>query len=231
MSEATQRERERAAEEAASLVEAGMWVGLGTGRTADLFIAALGRRVESGLAIKGAVATSERSARAGRAAGLQIADMLTEHAPRSVDLAVDGADELDDRLRLIKGGGASLLREKIVARMAKRFVVIADRAKHVETLGAFPLPIEVVPFGYRATMEAVEAATGVAPSLRSAETGPLVTDNGNFIVDCAFGAIADPEALAHRLSSVVGVVEHGLFLKEADEAVIGTGDAVTRLSR
>ncbi len=230
MSDPVTAEREAAAAAAVAMVEPGMRLGLGTGRTALAFVAALGERVRDGLTLPAAVATSRRTEDAARAAGLAICDMMADGAPARVDLAIDGADEIDADLRLIKGGGASLLREKIVAHMADRFVVIVDAAKRVETLGAFPLPVEVVPFGWCATAAAVEAALGVPPVLRHADGKVLVTDNGNYILDCPLGRIDDPAAVAAALA-LPGVVEHGLFLAETDVALIGTAGGVDRLTR
>lgn len=224
-------ERRLAAKAAADLVEPGMCVGLGTGRTALLFIEALGQRIADGLAVPDVVPTSDASEAAARSRGFSVCDMMTGSAPTRVDLGVDGADEVDGALRLIKGGGGSLLREKIVAQMADRFVVIADSQKRVATLGAFPLPVEVVPFGWRASAQRIEAALGVAPTLRRTTSGIRVTDNGNYILDCPLGAIADPEAVVAALVQIPGVVEHGLFLFEADEVLIGTSNGVERLTR
>jgi len=224
-------ERRLAARAAAEMVEPGMRIGLGTGRTALAFIEALGQRVADGLSAPEVVPTSNASEAAARTNGLSVCDMMTGSAPTAVDLGVDGADEVDGNLRLIKGGGGSLLREKIVAQMAGRFVVIADSAKKVATLGAFPLPVEVVPFGWRVTAGRIEALVGVAPALRRGTGGISVTDNGNYILDCPLGAIDDPEALAAALLTVPGVVEHGLFLTEADEVLVGTPLRVERLTR
>jgi ribose 5-phosphate isomerase A len=215
---------------AALLVEDGMRVGLGTGSTAAHFVAALGERVRSGLSVVG-VPTSEATGAAARAEGIPLAT-LDDGGP--LDLTVDGADELDDHLRLIKGGGGALLREKIVASASRRMVVIADGAKHVATLGRFPLPIELVPFGLGATLRLTEAAlarAGCAGALRlrSAANGlPFATDGGNRIVDADLGRIPDPEALAAELAAVPGIVEHGLFLALATGAVIAVpkGDGI-----
>ncbi|MEM8665222.1 MAG: ribose-5-phosphate isomerase RpiA [Pseudomonadota bacterium] len=225
-------QRRAAATVAAGLVEPSMVVGLGTGRTATLFIEALGARVKAeSLTLPPAVPTSEAGAAAARAAGLAVADMMAADAPRHVDVAVDGADEVDDALRLIKGGGGSLLREKIVARIAQTFVVIVDAAKRVETLGRYPLPIEVVPFGWRATAAAIEKAAGVEPVVREVEGRPLISDNHNLILDCPLGSIPEPEALSQALHDIPGVVEHGLFLTEASTVLIGTPQGVDSIQR
>lgn len=226
MSDAAKR---AVAEAAAALVEPGMRVGLGSGSTAREFVRALGRRVADGLHLEPAVATSEGTAQTARACDIALADMLAEDAPVSLDLAADGADEVDGALRLLKGGGASLLREKIAARMAARFVVIVDRSKLVETLGAFPLPVEVVPFGVAATAARVAERVGVRPMLRRRDDGrPLLTDNGNLLLDCPMQRIDDPAALAGVLAAIPGVVEHGLFLEEAHEVLIAGPDGIER---
>ena len=224
-------QRRQAAEAAAALVEPGMSVGLGTGRTALLFVEALAARVREGLDVADVVATSGGIAAAAEERGLRLRDMMAADVAPAVDIAVDGADEIDGQLRLVKGGGGSLLREKIVAQMAARFVVIADEAKKVARLGAFPLPVEVVPFGWHVTAGRIAAATGVAPVLRGGPATPFVSDNGNHILDCPLGAIDDPQALVARLLAIPGVVEHGLFLEEATEALIGTPAGVERLAR
>lgn len=224
-------DKECVAEAAAALVGDGMRLGLGSGSTARLFVEALGRRVAAGLTLPPAVATSQETAAVATRAGLALADMDGEDAPVALDLAVDGTDEVDGAFRLIKGGGACLLREKIVARMAARFVVIGDGSKRVDTLGRFPLPVEVVRFGWRATAAAVRGVAGVDPVLRKAGGAPVVTDNGNLVLDLPLGRIDEPEALAAALVAIPGVVEHGLFLTEADEVLLASGGLVERLAR
>ncbi|MEM0906759.1 MAG: ribose-5-phosphate isomerase RpiA [Pseudomonadota bacterium] len=231
MSSTALEERRLAAEAAAEMVDRGMRLGLGTGRTAELFVAAVGKRVAAGLELADVVCTSLATERAAQEANLTLCDMMGPDAPHAIDLAVDGADEIDDRLRLIKGGGASLLREKIVAQMATTFVVVGDSQKRVTRLGAFPLPIEVVPFGWRATAVMIEKALGVLPQLRMEGGAAKVTDNGNYIVDCALGTIADPDRVAAHLAKLPGVVEHGLFLSEADLALVAKDETVSRLER
>jgi ribose 5-phosphate isomerase A len=217
--------KRRAAARACELVQPGMVVGLGSGSTAQMFVDLLGTRVAAGLAIVG-VPTSERTR--ARAEELRIPlSTLDEHP--ALDLTVDGADELDGRRRLIKGGGGALLREKIVAAASARMVVIADASKKVVSLGAFPLPVEVVPFGLEATRRAmlrVAQTCGCSGELRLRPSGDraFVTDGGHYILDCAFGIIPDPEALAAGLNSVPGVVEHGLFIGLASACIVA--DAV-----
>jgi ribose 5-phosphate isomerase A len=213
-----------AAERAAALVRDGMRVGLGTGSTAAHFVALLGERVRGGLKVVG-VPTSEATRVQAEREGIPLTTLDDEPG---LDLTVDGADELDGDLRLIKGGGGALLREKIVAAASRRMIVIADGSKRVDTLGRFPLPIEVVPFGLGATLRAVEAAAAAlgargAFELRRSRPGePLVTDGGHHIVDAHLGRIDRPEALATALNAIPGVVEHGLFLSLATGAVLAT---------
>lgn len=198
-----------------------MRLGLGSGSTARAFVAALGRRIADGLTILPAVATSTATEAAARDAGVPLcdgADVIT------LDMAVDGTDEVDPAFRLIKGGGGCLLREKIVAQMAARFVVIADATKRVPTLGAFPLPVEVVAFAEAATASQL-ASLGCEPQRRMDGAVPFVTDNGNHIYDCAFGAITAPEELARRLDALPGAMAHGLFLSEANDLVLGADGA------
>jgi ribose 5-phosphate isomerase A len=223
--------KQQAAVHALSLLKDGMRLGLGTGSTAAKFVDLVGRRVkETGLQLL-CVPTSEATRIRAERLGLKLSTL--ESTP-FLDLTVDGADELDDDLRLIKGGGGALLREKIVATASERMVVIVDASKRVDRLGRFPLPVEVVSFGLTATrhMVAVLAAEAGCEGeivLRLDKNGqPLVTDGGNLILDCAFGRIEDPEALDEALKLVPGVVENGLFLGIADTAIIaGPGGIVT----
>ncbi|HEY8382673.1 MAG TPA: ribose-5-phosphate isomerase RpiA [Microvirga sp.] len=228
MSDALKR---AAAERAVALVQDGMRVGLGTGSTAAHFVALLGEKVRAGLKVVG-VPTSEATRIQADGEGIPLTTL--DETPE-LDLTVDGADELDDALRLIKGGGAALLREKIVAAASRRMIVIADGSKHVPTLGRFPLPIEVVPFGLGATRQAVEAALrrhgiDAGVTLRKARDGStLLTDGGHFILDAPCGRIADPEGLGTALNAIPGVVEHGLFLGLATGAVLATEKGLVEL--
>ncbi|MBD8908534.1 ribose-5-phosphate isomerase RpiA [Methylorubrum zatmanii] len=211
-----------AAARAVTLVEDGMRLGIGTGSTAAAFVALLGERVRAGLDVVG-VPTSEATRVACEREGIRLATL--EEMPE-LDLTIDGADEVDGDLRLIKGGGAALLREKIVAVASARMVVIADASKRVETLGAFPLPVEVNLFGIGATTRAVEKAlaeascTGEVVRRHDVSGRPVLTDGGHAILDLRLGRIPDPEALSARLWAVPGVVEHGLFLGIADAAIL-----------
>ena len=209
----------RAAQRALQLVEPGMSVGLGSGSTATLWIQLLGEQVrDHGLKIR-AIASSDDSERLGRSYGIPF---VTFEECRSLDLTVDGADEIAPGLALIKGGGGKLLREKIVASASKRFLVVADESKQVEKLGRFPLPVEVIPMAAPLVSDALRAL-GFTPSVREAGGGkPYITDEGNLILDCSGLVIENPEAMAVQLDSIVGVVEHGLFLHMASLALIAS---------
>jgi ribose 5-phosphate isomerase A len=215
-----------AAERALELVAPRMKLGLGSGSTAHHFVDLVGKRVAAGLEIR-CVATSEATEAQARALGIPLGTL--DEIPE-LDLTVDGADEVDPRLRLIKGGGGALLREKIVASASKRMVVIADSTKIVPRLGAFPLPIEVVPFGLAATRRHIENAFGelglTGPIRLRGGASPFVTDGGHYILDCSLGAIAAPEQLSQILSPIPGVVEHGLFIGLARAAIIAGTEGV-----
>jgi ribose 5-phosphate isomerase A len=217
-----------AAKAAIDLVKPRMRLGLGTGSTAAPFVEEVGTRVRDGLEVI-CVPTSE--ATRVHAEALNIPLTTLDETPH-LDLTVDGADEIDDQLRLIKGGGGALLREKIVATASERMVVIADSRKLSQTLGSHPLPIEVVRFGLKATMQLIQALSAEAGCdgeirLRAGEGGrPFVTDQGNLIVDCAFPKITEPEVLAFALTRVPGVVEHGLFLGLCDMAIVAGANGI-----
>lgn len=225
--------KQQAAERAITLVQDGMVLGLGTGSTAARFVDLVGARVRDGLKVI-CVPTSEATRLQAERLGIPLATL--DEQP-FLNLTVDGADEVDDQLRLIKGGGGALLFEKIVATASDRMVVISDASKRVANLGRFPLPVEVVRFGLTATRAMIE---GLAEDVgcqgdivqRMASDGkPFLTDSGNFILDCAFGTIADPEALDEALKYVPGVVENGLFLGIADSAIIAGPDGIVVLDR
>ena len=213
-----ERAKRAAGTAAAALVEDGMILGLGTGSTARWFIAAVGDLVRSGMQLS-AVGTSKRSEEQAREEGIP----LVELGRRGVDLAVDGADSVDSDLRLVKGLGAALVREKIVAAAARRFVVVVDAGKlHPRLRG--PVPVELIDFGHQATLAALEA-TGAVFELRVAGDGvPLRSDNGNLIADGRFATIEDPEGVAAQIDAVPGVVGHGLFLGMADLVIAGHPD-------
>ena len=210
-----ERGKRLAAEQALGLVRDGMRLGLGTGSTAAYFIDGLGRLVAGGLRVA-AVATSNETAARARALGIPLLDSVDG----PLDLAVDGADEIDPTRNCIKGRGGALLREKIIAQAARRFVLIADERKLVPRLGRGPLPVEILPFLWTQTSRRI-AALGGHPVLRGDASAPVLTDNGNLILDVTFGSIAEPEDLDRRLKAIAGVIEHGLFIGLARTAIIG----------
>ena len=220
-----------AADAAAAMVEPGMRLGLGTGSTAAHFLAALAECVRGGLKVVG-VPTSEPTRELAERLGVPLTSL--DETPE-LDLTVDGADEIGPDLVLIKGGGGALLREKIVAAASGRMVVVADESNRVASLGAFSLPIEVVRFGLPATRRLIELAAesagccGEIALRRAADGHAFVTDSGHVILDAAFGRIADPARLAAALSAVPGVVEHGLFIGLAHEALIAGPNGVDRV--
>lgn len=216
-----------AARRAVDYVQDGMKVGLGSGSTAAWMVKCLGEMVrEEGLKITG-VATSARTAELARQVGVPV---VTLDEAKWLDLTIDGADEYDHNLNLIKGGGGALLMEKIVATASDQMIVIADLSKQVETLGAFPLPVEVVPFGWQTTKALVEETLvnldvlGRDISLRKNGDAPFITDEGNFILDLHLRRIGNPRQLSLVLNQIPGVVENGLFIDICDVVVIGKGD-------
>lgn len=229
--------KRQAAARALEEVRDGMQLGLGTGSTAKHFVELLGERVAAGLKVIG-VPTSEATRADAERCGVPLTTLdEIDH----LDMTVDGADEIDPEFNLIKGGGGALLREKIVAAASDRMIVIADDTKWVPTLGRFPLPIEVIPFGLGATRRAIEkafAACGVSGQMavRKAKGGDkdghvFVTDGGHWIVDAQLGCIVDPPHLAKALSAIPGVVEHGLFIGLASSAVLAGGEGIRVIER
>lgn len=221
-----------AAAAAAQLVEPDMVLGLGTGSTAAHFISLLGERVRDGLYVA-AVPTSEDTAKRAALAGIELVE---PDEATIIDLAVDGADEVDGRKQLIKGGGGALLREKIIANAARRFVVIADASKKVAELGAFPLPVEIDRFSYGLTVRAVREALialGFADAdvrLRATTVGPaFISDGGNFILDCRLKRLPDAPAVDRALKAIPGVVETGLFIGLADVVILAGPAGVERI--
>ena len=218
---AVEQMKQKAALRALETIESGMKLGLGTGSTARYFVDGLGAKLTDGLSGIVCVPTSEATREQAESLNIKLAPL---DELQRLDITVDGADELDDALRLIKGGGGALLREKIVAAASDKMIVIADDTKKVAVLGAFDLPVEVNMFAHGATARAIAGAlkaTGHsgAVKLRGGDT-PFITDGGHYIYDCALKAINDPEALAQALLSVPGVVEHGLFLGYATAAIL-----------
>ena len=226
-------QKRAAAARAVEFVRPGMRLGLGTGSTAKHFVELLGERVHAGLDII-AVPTSAATRADAERCGIALTTL--DETPE-LDLTVDGTDEIAPDLSLIKGGGGALLREKIVAAASARMIVIADRSKWVVTLGRFPLPIEVTPFGLGATQRAIEKAIAGLQrpgplTVRQGRDGhAFVTDGGHWIIDAALGRIDDPKALAHALSGIPGVMEHGLFIGLAQTAILAGPDGVTVVER
>lgn len=216
--------KQLAAEKAVEYVEDGMKVGLGTGSTAYWAIRKLGERVSEGLKIT-AVATSRASEEQARELGIPL---VAFGDIDSLDLTIDGADELDSSLQLIKGGGGALLREKIVASNSTRMIVIADEGKVVNTLGKFPLPVEIVPFAWEWTVAEL-AKLGCQPELRCSGEELYKTDNGNYIADCRFEAIEAAPKLALTIQNIPGVVDHGLFIGIAAMAIVGKLDGTIEI--
>jgi ribose 5-phosphate isomerase A len=225
MSSDPTQQKQHAADRAATYIHAGMVIGLGTGATATLFVRRLAERIAQGelTNVVGIPTSTQIEAEARR---LHFPLTTLEDYPL-IDIAVDGADEVDPQLNLIKGGGGALLREKIVAQASKRAVIIVDEAKLSPVLGTkWHVPIEVIPFGWR-TQATYLTALGAKVVLRQTQDGgPFVTDQGNYILDAHFGPIAEPAALAQTLNQRVGIVEHGLFVKLAQEVIVGMDDGV-----
>ncbi len=226
-------QKRHAAIRAVEFVRPGMRLGLGTGSTARHFLAVLAERVRAGLDVIG-VATSEATRADAERLGIRLTTL--DETPE-LDLTVDGADEIAPDLSLIKGGGGALLREKIVASASAGMIVIADEFKWVQTLGRFPLPVEVVPFGFAATLRAVRAAAAAAGTdassikRRNGNGHAFVTDGGHWIVDACLGRIDAPKLLADRLAAIPGVVEHGLFIGLARTAILAGPDGVRVVER
>jgi ribose 5-phosphate isomerase A len=217
-------EKRRAAQAALELVQDGMTLGLGTGSTATHFVELLAERMRQGLKVRG-IPTSDKTRQLAQRLGVPL---ITFDDTTTLDLAIDGADEVDASFQIIKGGGGALLRERIVASASKLFVVLADASKKVPVLGAFPLPVEVVPMAWPLLAKRLEAL-GCRPTLRRSPKGePTPTDEGHYILDCAFGRIEQPAALATEISALPGVVDVGLFINYPDIVIFGVGDAVER---
>ncbi|MCC3381412.1 ribose-5-phosphate isomerase RpiA [Paenibacillus farraposensis] len=207
--------KQKAAEKAVEAIQDGMKVGLGTGSTAYWAIQKIGERVAQGLYIQ-AVATSQASEDLARELGIPI---IPFDQIGRLDITIDGADEVNEELVLVKGGGGALLREKIVESNSDRLIIIVDESKDVKKLGAFPLPVEVVPFASEWTLEALRK-TGCEAEWRIKDGERFLTDNGNYIADCRYGTIEHPQELEIRLNQIPGVVDNGLFINMADQVII-----------
>src|ERR1700756_2074562 len=224
---ANDQEKEAAARASLQFVKDGQVVGLGTGSTAAYFIKLLGEQVQNGLRVRG-IPTSVRSRELALSLGIPL---ITLDDCQEIDVTVDGADEVDPQLRLIKGGGGALLREKIVASATKQLIIVADASKQVQRLGKFPLPVEVIKFAQALVAKRI-AALGADVQLRKDGDGkPYVTDENNHVLDCRFGEIRDADWLARELSDMPGVVEHGLFIGMASVALFARGSEIVELRR
>jgi ribose 5-phosphate isomerase A len=211
--------------EAAKRIENGMNIGAGTGSTSYWFIQALGDRVKSGLSCK-VVPTSKQTEKLLNELHIPVIDL---NSVATLDLVIDGADEIDPGLQLIKGGGGALLQEKMVAAAAKHYLIIADESKLVGNLGQFPLPVEVIPYGYKQVIRLLEEKFGQIASLRKKGVAPFITDHQNYILDINFKHIPKPVEVAAYLKTIPGLVEHGLFLNMAREAIIGSGEGLIKI--
>lgn len=211
-------------EAAADYIKDGMTVGLGSGSTINWMLKKLGAHVHEGLNIRG-IPTSKKTERLARELGIPLTDFSEIER---IDLAIDGADEIDDCFALIKGGGGSLVREKIVDSAAEELIIIADETKFVNQLGAFPLPVEILPFGWQLTAKRI-AEFGCHTERRSKDGNPFISDNGNYVLDCAFLKIDSPKKLHEELKSLIGVVETGLFVDMTDKVLLLRDGKVTEL--
>ena len=214
-------EKQRAAEAAVEYVKDGMIVGLGTGSTTEYAVKKLGERVRDGLAIRG-IPTSDVTKVQAEEEGIPLIDFSET---MYIDLTIDGADEIDVNLNMIKGGGAALLREKIVASASKEEIIIVSHEKFVKQLGSFPLPVEVIPFGWQVIFNQLETLGG-SPDLRLKQGQPLLTDQGNYIIDCRFRQILDAAQLEQRLNMIPGVVENGLFTGLCTRMIMAEGEKI-----
>jgi ribose 5-phosphate isomerase A len=221
-----QAKRAAAAKAIESFLQDGMTIGLGSGTTSRFFVRILGERVKDGLRVVG-VPSSKSTGELAQEVGIPLADL---NDVEQLDLTIDGADEIDAKGRMIKGGGANLLWEKIVASASRKMVAIVDESKKVQRLGRFPLPIEVVPFAWRSTERHLQnlfkknGYADVRIDVRGGTEKPLITDSGHYLLDCHLQAIAEPESLALNLNQIPGVVEHGLFIGIATNAAVGKAD-------
>jgi ribose 5-phosphate isomerase A len=224
---ANDQEKEAAARASLRFVKDGHVVGLGTGSTAAYFIKLLGEEVKNGLRVRG-IPTSIRSRELALSLGIPL---VTLDDCQEIDVTVDGADEVDPQLRLIKGGGGALLREKIVASATRQMIVVADASKQVQRLGKFPLPVEVIRFAQALVAKRITAMGADVQLRRDVAGNAYLTDENNHILDCRFGEIPDPDRLARELSEMPGVVEHGLFIGMASRALFARGSEIVELRR
>jgi ribose 5-phosphate isomerase A len=220
-------EKEAAARASLRFVKDGQVVGLGTGSTAAYFIHLLGEQVKHGLRIRG-IPSSDRSREQAASLGIPL---TTLDECQQIDVTVDGADEFDPQLRLIKGGGGALLHEKIVASATRQLVIVADATKRVPVLGRFPLPVEVVKFAQALVKKRIEALGAQVELRRNADGKPFLTDEHNYILDCRFGQIRGADGLANKLSDMPGIVEHGLFIGMASVVLVANGSEIVELRR
>jgi ribose 5-phosphate isomerase A len=221
------QDKQAAARAAVELVKSGDVVGLGSGSTAEFAIRFLAERVREGLKIIG-IPTSLQTQHLAEQLGIPLGT-LDEHS--AIDIDIDGADEIDSKLNLIKGGGGAFLREKIIASVSRRFIVIGDSAKQVQRLGKFPLPVEVISFAQSLIKTKIETLGAQVKLRQYAYGNPYVTDEGHHILDCTFGEIADPPALAQKLCCIPGIVEHGLFIGMAEMALLGKDGSTVQIRR
>ncbi|QKY70015.1 ribose-5-phosphate isomerase RpiA [Lentibacillus sp. CBA3610] len=216
-----------AGEASLEYVKDGMTIGLGSGSTVYWMIRKLGEHIKNGLDVKG-IPSSRQTQNWANEFGVPLTDFAKT---QTLDIAIDGADEVDQGWHLIKGGGGALVREKIIAAAAREFVVIVDESKTVSRLGDFKLPVEILPFGWEVTAERITGLDGTPVIRRNADGDIFVSDNGNYIVDCDFGMIHEPKTLQQQLKQLTGVVDTGLFVGMADEIIVGYSDRASVLSK
>ena len=212
-------EKQLSAEAACDYIKDGMIVGLGTGTSAEFAVRKLGSLVREGLSIRG-IPTSNRTKKLAEAEGIPLIDFSES---MFIDLTIDGADEIDGNLNMIKGGGAALLQEKIVASVSRKEIIVGSKTKMVDHLGSFPLPVEVIPFGWQVVFNQLESLNG-NPDLRLNNGQPLLTDQGNYIVDCHFRKIGNPKLLENNINMIPGVVENGLFINLCTKMILADGE-------
>lgn len=226
MNKNIEQERQLAAKEAVKYIRDNQIVGLGTGGTASYAIREIGEMVKKGLRIQG-IPTSDKTRELAESLNIPLVNINTVHA---IDITIDGADEFDENLVLIKGGGGALLREKIVASLTREEIIIADSTKKVDVLGKFKLPVEIIPFASSYVLSQIKVLKGEG-KIRMAGNVPFITDQGNHIIDADFGLIQDPVSLSDKLNDITGVVEHGLFINLANKIIMGNDDGVIVFAR